>query len=452
MTRRCWSVVALLIGLTALPAQAVWSETPTTVRPAPRQNHAAAYDPARGRLVMFGGMSGSTVFGDTWEFDGVFWRQAVPAVSPPARNAHVMAFDYGRSRVLLFGGSPDAVLTQSLNDTWEWDGVTWTRSAPATSPAPRLGLAMTFDFARGRVVLWGGRDSSIQFFSDTWDWDGSNWNLITNVGPPGRCCFDLAFDMIRGRLVLFGGWSGPTLDDTWEWDGSTWTRIMVTGPGTRWGHRMTYDIGRRVVVLHGGIINGGETWEWDGQNWTLAATTTAATRVNQVMAFDWRLLRPTLSGGSVNNVMIDDVWTYGVPVPPSVVPFGAGCPGSRGLPSLQVAPGLLPSIGRVFTLRAANVPGLTLFAFGMSNALYGTTPLPLDLTSLGMPGCWLHASPDATFGVTAPAGTASLTTTVPFAPPLIGVIFYSQALALDLSANTLGFTTSNALACSIGRP
>ena len=80
-----------------------------------------------------------------------------------------MAYDSNRQRTVLFGGLDSA--SDTRNDTWEWDGVIWVPMAPANSPSPRQQTAMAFDAGRGVVVLFGGRDGSLEL-SDTWEWDG----------------------------------------------------------------------------------------------------------------------------------------------------------------------------------------------------------------------------------------------------------------------------------------
>ena len=39
--------------------------------------------------------------------------------APPERSFHAMAYDSARGRVVLFGG----IVASWVNDTWEWDGV-----------------------------------------------------------------------------------------------------------------------------------------------------------------------------------------------------------------------------------------------------------------------------------------------------------------------------------------
>ena len=88
--------------------------------PAPRFGHAMAYDEVRGRTVLFGGDNrGSSLLGDTWEWDGNDWTQAND-VGPGGRSGHAMAFSapsVGATsfEVLLFGGQNGA---STLADTW----------------------------------------------------------------------------------------------------------------------------------------------------------------------------------------------------------------------------------------------------------------------------------------------------------------------------------------------
>jgi len=58
------------------------------------------------------------------------WMLRTPPVSPSARDAHAMAYDAARKRVVLFAGASAKGI---LNDTWEWDGHTWTRCYPPRS-------------------------------------------------------------------------------------------------------------------------------------------------------------------------------------------------------------------------------------------------------------------------------------------------------------------------------
>ena len=61
-----------------------------------------------------------------------------------------------------------------LNDTWTWNGTTWTERSPATSPPARYFASMAYDPATGNMVLFGG-DGSSGYLGDTWTWNGITW-------------------------------------------------------------------------------------------------------------------------------------------------------------------------------------------------------------------------------------------------------------------------------------
>src|SRR5687767_6671464 len=123
-----WISAGLLLTV-AVRAQTDWVRARILER---RSDAAMAYDAARQRVVLFGGID-VTALGDTWEWDGVSWSQRNPVVNPTPRSLHAMAYDAARRRVVLFGGQDSSGL---LGDTWEWDGVNWALRNPAANPTP----------------------------------------------------------------------------------------------------------------------------------------------------------------------------------------------------------------------------------------------------------------------------------------------------------------------------
>src|SRR5690242_15684188 len=79
------------------------------------------------------------------------WTQLAPTVSPPARSYLAMAFDEASGKVLVFGGFSGSGY---LNDTWTFDGATWTKIDTAISPAPRANGEMAYDRKTRKVVLF----------------------------------------------------------------------------------------------------------------------------------------------------------------------------------------------------------------------------------------------------------------------------------------------------------
>src|SRR5215203_2887996 len=109
------------------------------------------------------------------------------AFGPAARAGHMMGYDSKRGRVALFGGTVAKKVNKTdvstfFGDTWEWDGISWTQVSDV-GPTPRVGAAMAFDYARQRLILFGGRDEAQKPHRDTWEWDGEDWTQLSDEGP-----------------------------------------------------------------------------------------------------------------------------------------------------------------------------------------------------------------------------------------------------------------------------
>ncbi|HSD86862.1 MAG TPA: kelch repeat-containing protein, partial [Kofleriaceae bacterium] len=226
--------------------------------PPARAEAAMAFDAARGVLVMFGGDSsliGGAYVGDTLEYDGTAWTKRTPLVSPPARRAASMYYDPLRQRIVMFGGVASSTSGETpLGDTWEYDGSTWLQIT-GSGPSPRGGAAIAWDDDRGRAVLYGGSVGT-SYVGDTWERVGTTWSAITtSVGPQSRTATAMAFLPARHAVVLFGGdlFFGKA-SDTWEYDASGWRQVTggATTPPGRTGHTLTYDASEGTLVLVGG--------------------------------------------------------------------------------------------------------------------------------------------------------------------------------------------------------
>ena len=216
-----------------------------------------AWDPVRQRVIMFGGRDGAGIsLADTWAFDPVAktWTVLVPSCkrgktcppTPPARHAHGMAWSSALAKVVVFGGTTTA--DQPLDDTWAFDGTTWTRLATNGGPSARYLFGMAEDAATGRIVVYGG----------------------TGVYPTGT---GISFEPVRDTKT----W---VLDPT----SATWTSVQTpTIPEMRQEMGMAYvaSIGA-VVMATGGTVAGCQSW-------------TNSTYAYDVAAKDWRKL--TTSGG-----------------------------------------------------------------------------------------------------------------------------------------------------------
>jgi hypothetical protein len=73
----------------------------TSNSPPPRSYLAMTYDPASRRVIAFGGFDGTTYLNDTWTFNGISWTQIAAQPSPPARANAQMAYDSVSYKVVL---------------------------------------------------------------------------------------------------------------------------------------------------------------------------------------------------------------------------------------------------------------------------------------------------------------------------------------------------------------
>lgn len=270
---------------------------------------ASCFDPVRGTILVGAPSAVSSPMG-TWRWNGSTWSQLASG-GPSRRNSFAIAADTARNVIVLFGGNNSA---GALDDTWLFDGTSWTRVFPNT--VPTLGslnvVHMASDTVAGGVVMMSG--------NLVWRWNGSDWQSLPS--PPESATFSstvrnrLAFDPALGRVIHLGidtalhsfdgsAWqpiaaaSAPILDaagievawdphhnavmtrnalGTWHWTGTRWRAMSSTHrPGPTAQACLATDLARSRTVFFGGRdpntnTPSVDTWEWDGSDWTLLAT------------------------------------------------------------------------------------------------------------------------------------------------------------------------------------
>lgn len=453
-------ILALTLACSPLAAQ--WLQATPGTSPSARSGAAMGYDSTASRALLFGGSAGFSTSNETWSFDGSNWTLLAPANQPTGKTGAELVHDpvrgvsvmYGSMSTSFFGGP-------SVDETWEFDGTTWTEVFPTTTPGGLGNYGACFDSVRTRTVIYGGSANS--FFpiaeSGTWEWNGTNWALITTAASPGplerpAMCFHQGI----GKAVLFGGIDPQIggVDTTWLYDGTNWTAATISGqkPAPRTGARMAYDSVRGVCVLTGGLdpMTGNpilDTWEFDGAGWTQLPTATTG-RYGTTMAF-LPAIRKCMQFGGLDPATFNDLgdtWLFGA----NSRVFGNGCAGSNGVPALAAVDA--PRLGQNFVLQASNLRVASAFAFlvvGFSDQTSALGALPLSLTSFGMPGCSLLVSGDASTLVPTTAGAATITSLLPNDVGLVGVNLFHQVASIDPSANAGGFAVSNAHHGVVGR-
>ena len=195
--------------------------------------------------VRVGGISSALSAADHFTYASTGgWMQCLPATSPPYHEAASMAYDEATGMVILFGGCCDSS-GKDLNDTWSWNGVTWTQlispgcttSCPSSPPA-RFQASMAYDAHTHSVLLFGGSGACGSTCSDTWSWNGDTWTQqYPPAVPAARFGASMAYDAATGTVLLFGGVTGGGylfLNDTWSWDDGTWSQLSpVASPSAR---------------------------------------------------------------------------------------------------------------------------------------------------------------------------------------------------------------------------
>src|ERR671936_2372221 len=115
-------------------------------------------------------------------------------------------------KVVLFGGGPKVHDEGWKNDTWTYNGTSWSLG-PVAPPGltPRAGATMAYHPVIGKLVLFGGTGTSWPPLNETWLYNGTSWTKgpTAPAGLAGRTGASMAYHPGIGKLVLFGG-SGET--------------------------------------------------------------------------------------------------------------------------------------------------------------------------------------------------------------------------------------------------
>lgn len=204
-----------------------WTRLAVAEGPGPRET-VAAYDSARGRIVYAGGYGG-TYLSDLWALQtaGTTGEWTVLAPGPPqptGRYGSSLVLDTSRRRLLLFGGVAG---TSYVADIFALDLTStphqWTPLFPAagTGPIPRYGHVAAYDPDRDAMIVVGGWAPNVGLLDDAWLLRLSGtvrWEAVTVAGPrPAPRDFSAAvWDPVERRLLMHGGNSTEAaFSDTW---------------------------------------------------------------------------------------------------------------------------------------------------------------------------------------------------------------------------------------------
>ena len=230
-------------------------------------SHSAVYDDRFDRVVVFGGAHG-LAFGyrdDTWVITLGDPMTLVPLVTPggppPARGEHAAAYDRARDRMLVFGGD---VGFDSVNDLWQltlpaFGAPTWTALLPgAPAPEPRNGHSAVLDPVRDRMIMFGKAVDA-----DSWELSLAGGGVWKQLSPVPRIGHSAIYDPSRHRMLVFCGIDilGAEQFELWSLtlgDHAFWSRMVTSGlaPRRRWDHSAVYDPLAGQMIIFGGVGDG----------------------------------------------------------------------------------------------------------------------------------------------------------------------------------------------------
>lgn len=205
----------------------------------------------------------------------------------------------------------------------------------------------------------------------------------------------------------------------------------------------TYMIRWQILVQHN--TQGWDLWySVSGPNgpWVSIASNLPPgnTNMGAMQAYQWTVpfapsttvrvrVRQNNARVSYNDVSDSDL-TINTPSA-SYAPFGQGCPGSAGVPTLGAQAGTLPVIGTTFTAQLTTLPSASAGAFLVLGQ--GRTPAT-SLTALGLSGCMSFVTLDASVFIPVSNGTGSWSVSIPNRMTLLGLNVFQQAVVLDPGA------------------
>jgi hypothetical protein len=276
---------------------------PSGGSPGARESHAAVYDQANNRMIIYGGYitpgNCGGVVSDVWVLsnaDGTggtpTWTQLSPTGTAPARRAAGAAYDSVHNRLIINGGSPSGC-GDGLNDTWVLSNAnglggtpTWTQLAP-TAPAnfpSSTGFGNTgYDPVTNTFIYLPY--SSI----DTWLLSNANgsggtpvWQELALSPKPVVVsgwggAFGGVYDPGTNKFFLFSSGNGES-SEIWTLANANgegtpqWTQLSPAGtpPAPRDVSFAVYAPGTDRLTIYGGTKN-----HWDGTNevWVLTDVT-----------------------------------------------------------------------------------------------------------------------------------------------------------------------------------
>ncbi|MCB9506233.1 MAG: thrombospondin type 3 repeat-containing protein [Myxococcales bacterium] len=198
-----------------------WSWTniaPTGTGPSARYTPSMVWDSGASQAIVFGGYSGSAYTNDAFALSDSTgswrWTQITASGTASVRGYHAAEWDAANNRMIVFGGYNTTYLnsTETLTRSTTTGNWTWSTSAPSgTAPATRYSPSSAWDATQGRMLVFGG--SGVSRYNDSAMLSASGslaWTPISVTGATPAARYGAAAFWDGTAMVVFGGYSASS--------------------------------------------------------------------------------------------------------------------------------------------------------------------------------------------------------------------------------------------------
>ena len=192
----------------------IWTQQHPTTSPSSRDSMCAAFDSASGQFIAFGGTGNDTNgepvdLDETWNWTGTTWQQLHPALTPPAGGCSTTYDPTRKLIVMLVAGTATGGNTQ----TWAWNGTNWSHLADPPAVVNPMGFAFNADTGldmtyagQGTCTTLGPMEAQCVQNNQTWTFNGSTWSQAPAANNPAPgASWTASYDDATHQYVIIGG-------------------------------------------------------------------------------------------------------------------------------------------------------------------------------------------------------------------------------------------------------
>ncbi|MFC2100962.1 kelch repeat-containing protein, partial [Bacteroidota bacterium] len=255
-----------------------WTQISTSGgSPSNRAGHVAIYDNTRHRMVVFAGSNWwQAWYNDTWALDLTtnIWSQLSTTGGPPTnRYFHSGVYDSIQDRLLIFGGVCGSTSSNwKSNETWALNFTTlqWQQLNTTNNPSPREETSAIFDATNNRMIIFGGRNGTNYGDVQALNLSTLAWSYLGNFSD-SVSCHRAVYDPQKNWMIVAAGWGlyNHGQAAVFSLNNDTWLNVSITGtiPPLRQNPSLIWDpVGQRALLFGGDpgplTADFNDTWEF----------------------------------------------------------------------------------------------------------------------------------------------------------------------------------------------